>query len=62
MEVSGQLHASAAVPLRQKPWHPLNSRFGVPQSQSGCSGKDENLFRLESKPSSLRPQPGHCAT
>jgi hypothetical protein len=35
MEVSGQLHASAALPQGKSPWYPLNRRVGGPQSRSG---------------------------
>jgi hypothetical protein len=37
MEVSGQLHAPAALPQRKSLSYPLDKRLGGPQSQSGCS-------------------------
>jgi len=41
MEVSGQLHAMAALPKRKSPWYLLVRRLGGPHSQSGC-GREEN--------------------
>jgi len=38
MEVSGQLHAPAALPPEKESLAPI----GGPQSQSGCSGEEEN--------------------
>jgi hypothetical protein len=38
MEVSGQLHAPAALP----PGYPLDRRLGGPQSHSGCGGEEKN--------------------
>jgi len=35
MEVSGQLHAMAALPPGKEFWYPLDRRLGGPQSQSG---------------------------
>jgi hypothetical protein len=34
MEVSGQLHAPAALPPGKSPWYPLDRRLGGPQSRS----------------------------
>jgi hypothetical protein len=43
MEVSGQLHTSAALPPRGKsPWYPLDRSLGGPQSRSGRGGEDKN--------------------
>jgi len=42
MEVSGQLHALAALPQGKRPWCPLARRLGRPQSQSGRSGEEKN--------------------
>jgi hypothetical protein len=33
MEVSGQLHAQAALPPGKSPWYPLDRRLGGPQSR-----------------------------
>jgi hypothetical protein len=33
MEVSGQLHAPAALPQVKSPWYPLDKKFGGPQSR-----------------------------
>jgi hypothetical protein len=42
MEVSGQLHAPAALPPQGKsPWYPLDRRMGGSQSWSG--GGDEKI-------------------
>jgi len=38
MEVSGQLHAPAALPPGKEPWYPLDRRLGGPQSRSGRGG------------------------
>jgi hypothetical protein len=35
MEVSGQFHASAALPQGSSSWYPLDRRLGEPQSRSG---------------------------
>jgi hypothetical protein len=35
MELSGQLHAPAALPPGKEPWYPLDKRLGGPQSPSG---------------------------
>jgi hypothetical protein len=44
MEVSGQIHAVAALPLGKQPWSSLNRRLGGPQSRSGCCAKERNLL------------------
>jgi hypothetical protein len=46
MEVSGQLHAPAALTPGKSPWHPLDKRLGGPQSQSGRGGEEKNLQSL----------------
>jgi hypothetical protein len=38
MEVSGQLHAPAALPPRKEPLVPTDG----PQSRSGCGGEEKN--------------------
>jgi hypothetical protein len=43
MEVSGQLHAPAALPQGTNPWYPLVRRLGIPQSLSGHGGKKKSL-------------------
>jgi hypothetical protein len=43
MEVSGQLHAPAALPSRKDP---LGKRLGEPQSQSGRGGEEKNSQAL----------------
>jgi hypothetical protein len=42
MEVSGQLHAPAALPPGKSPWYPLDRRLGGPQSRSGRGGLEKN--------------------
>jgi hypothetical protein len=42
MEVSGQLHAPAALPPGKSPWYPLDRRLGGPQSRSGYGGEEKN--------------------
>jgi len=41
MEVSGQLHAPAALPPGTEPY-PLDRRLGGPQSHSGRGGEEKN--------------------
>jgi hypothetical protein len=50
MEVSGQLHAPAALPQEKSPWYPLGRRLGGPQSRSEHCSVEKNfqlLLRLE---------------
>jgi hypothetical protein len=42
MEVSGQLHASAALPPGKEPLYPLDRRLGGPQNRSGHGGEEKN--------------------
>jgi hypothetical protein len=42
MEVSGQLHAPAALPPGKNPWYPLDRRLGGPPSRSGRGGEEKN--------------------
>jgi hypothetical protein len=42
MDVSGQLHAPAALAQGKIPWYPLVRRLGGPQSRSGCRGEEKN--------------------
>jgi hypothetical protein len=44
MEVSGQLHAPAALPPRE--WHLLDMRLGGPQSRSGRCSEEKNSHPL----------------
>jgi hypothetical protein len=41
MEVSGQLHAPAALPQGKRPGHPLERRLGGRQSRSGRGGEQK---------------------
>jgi len=42
MEVSGQLHAPAALPPGKEPRFPLDRRMGGPQSRAGHDGEEKN--------------------
>jgi hypothetical protein len=47
MEVSGQLHAMAALPPAKELWYPLDRKLGGPQSQSGRGGEEKNSQPLQ---------------
>jgi hypothetical protein len=60
MEVSGQLHALAALPVRKNLWYPLNRRLGGPHSQSGHFEEEKNFLPYqESNPGSSSQQTSH---
>jgi hypothetical protein len=42
MEVSGQLHAPAALPPGKVPWYPSDRNLGGPQIRSGHGGEEKN--------------------
>jgi hypothetical protein len=42
MEVSGQLHAPAALPPGKEPQYTLDTRLSGPQSLSGHGGEEKN--------------------
>jgi hypothetical protein len=42
MDMSGQLHAPAALPPEKDPRYPLDRRVGGPQSRSGRGGEKKN--------------------
>jgi hypothetical protein len=42
MEVSGQLHAPAALPLGKEPWYTLDMGLGRPQSRYGHGNEEKN--------------------
>jgi hypothetical protein len=42
MEISGQLHAPAALLPGKSPWYPLDRRLGGPQNQFGQGGEEKN--------------------
>jgi hypothetical protein len=46
MQVSGQLHALAALPLGKNPWYPMDRRLGGSQSQFGCGGEEKKYHSL----------------
>jgi hypothetical protein len=43
MELSGQLHAPAALPPGKEPRYPLDRRPGGPHNRSGRCGEEKNL-------------------
>jgi hypothetical protein len=43
MEVTGQFHTPAALPLQKLPWYQLDRRLDGLQSRSGCCGEGKNL-------------------
>jgi hypothetical protein len=45
MEVSGQLHAPAALLPGKEPWYPLDRRLGGAQSRSGRGAEEKNSQR-----------------
>jgi L-alanine-DL-glutamate epimerase-like enolase superfamily enzyme len=45
MEVSGHLHAPAALPPEKEPWYPFYRMLGGPQSWSVRFYKDKTRFR-----------------
>jgi hypothetical protein len=51
MEVSGQLHASAALLHEKIPWYPLDRRLAGAQSHSGRGGEEKN----SQPPSGIEP-------
>jgi hypothetical protein len=51
MEVSGQLHAPAALPQGKSSWYPLDRRLGGPQSQPGRGGEEKNSHLSPSRDS-----------
>jgi hypothetical protein len=58
LEVSGQLHAPAALPPRKSPRYPLYRKFRGTQSRSGRYGEVKIFYPTELElPSSLVVQP-----
>jgi hypothetical protein len=58
MEVSGQLHAPAALLPGKEPCYPLDRRLGGPQSSSGRGGEEKNSqHSRESNPRTPIVQP-----
>jgi hypothetical protein len=51
MEVSGELHAPAALPQGKSPWYQLDRRLGGTQSRSGRGGEEKN----SQPPSGMEP-------
>jgi hypothetical protein len=55
MEVSGKLHAPAALPVEKGLWYPLDRRLGKLQSWPGSFG-EKNIFpRPDIEPQIIRP-------
>jgi hypothetical protein len=46
MDVSGQLHASAALPMGKESLYPLSRWLGGPQSRSGRGGEEEKFLSI----------------
>jgi hypothetical protein len=44
MEVSGQVHAPAALPREKVPWYPLHRKLGQPQIWSRRGGEKKKKF------------------
>jgi len=44
VEVSGKLHAPAALPPRKRPSHRLGRRLSGPQSRSWCGDRKKNVL------------------
>ena len=44
LNVGGQFHVMAALPLGKIAQYPFCGRFGRPYSQAGCFGEEENLL------------------
>jgi hypothetical protein len=56
MEVSGQIHAPAALPRGKEPRYPLDRRLGGPQSQCGRRGENSwPYLDSNSDPSVVQP-------
>jgi hypothetical protein len=60
MEVSGQLHAPAALPQGESPWYPLDRRLGGPQSRCGEEKNSQSLQGLD--PPVIQPVAQRCTT
>jgi hypothetical protein len=52
MEMSGQLHAPAALPPGKSPWNPLDRRLDGSQSRSGRGAEEKN----SQPPPGIEPQ------
>jgi hypothetical protein len=59
MEMSGQLHATAALPRRKRHQHLLDTRLGGPQSRSGGCGAEKNLASVENRTQAVQPIARH---
>jgi hypothetical protein len=58
MEVSGQLHAPAALLQGRSPCYPLDRRLGGPQSRSRRSGEQKSFHPLSGlEPPIIQPVP-----
>jgi hypothetical protein len=62
MEVSGQLHAPAALPPGKDPRYTLDRRLGGPQSRSGCCGEEKHLAPARNPTSAVHPYARRDAT
>jgi hypothetical protein len=55
MEVSGQLHATAAFPSGKSPRYPLDRRVGGLQSLSGRCGEEKDVALAENRTPAVQP-------
>jgi hypothetical protein len=55
MEVSGQLHAPAALPQGNHPRYPLDRRLSGSQSLSGRFGEETNLAPAGNRTPAVQP-------
>jgi hypothetical protein len=63
MEVSDQLHASAALPQGKSLWYPLDRRMGRPQNRSERGGEEKNSQHLSGlEPLIVQPVAQRCNT
>jgi hypothetical protein len=62
IEVTGQLHAPAALPKRKSPWYQLDRRLGGPQNRFGCGGEQKNFQPLPGLETPISQPVAQCYT
>jgi hypothetical protein len=62
LEMSGQLHAPAALPPEKEPPYALDRRLGGPQNRCGRHGEDKNPARVGNQISAAQPVAHHSPT
>jgi hypothetical protein len=60
MEVSGHLHAPAALSLEYLPLYPLDRRLSGPQSRSERCGEEKNLGLAGIRTLAVQPVARRC--